>query len=316
VEQLGYEVHPQVGIAGFFIDLAVLDRERKGRYLVGIECDGASYHSSRSARDRDRLRQSVLEDHGWIIHRIWSTDWFQRPKEQLRKLVDAIEKAKVVLKEVSESERPQRNATPTIDPDEGFERESALHVETKAFSSLSVPYRQASLEVPRRIDPHELPLKEMADILFKIVQREGPIHEDELAVRVRDIWGLGRAGSRIQDAVARGARSLIVSRRCTRKDGFLSIPGEKILVRNREHASSPTLRRPEMLPPAEICAAILALIDANHGAWRRELPSAVARLFGFKNTSNQLRERIDLQLGVLVRDAVLEDSDGMLKRRH
>ncbi|TIO03953.1 MAG: hypothetical protein E5X93_31350, partial [Mesorhizobium sp.] len=74
--EMGYQVHAQVGIAGFFIDLAVADPERPGRYILGIECDGAEYHSSRSARDRDRLRQSVLEDHGWIIHRIWSADWF------------------------------------------------------------------------------------------------------------------------------------------------------------------------------------------------------------------------------------------------
>jgi hypothetical protein len=83
-----------VGLAGFFIDLAVADAERPGRYLVGIECDGASYHGARSARDRDRLRQSVLESHGWTIHRIWSTDWFQRPNEQLGLVVARIESAK------------------------------------------------------------------------------------------------------------------------------------------------------------------------------------------------------------------------------
>ena len=80
----GYEVDPQVGEAGFRIDLAVRDPERAGRYVLGIECDGASYHSSRSARDRDRIRQQVLEDRDWTIHRIWSTDWFNRPEEQLR----------------------------------------------------------------------------------------------------------------------------------------------------------------------------------------------------------------------------------------
>jgi very-short-patch-repair endonuclease len=69
VESLGYEVHPQVGVAGFFVDFGVLDPAKRGRYLLGIECDGAAYHSSRSARDRDRLRQAVLEDHGWIIQR-------------------------------------------------------------------------------------------------------------------------------------------------------------------------------------------------------------------------------------------------------
>jgi hypothetical protein len=67
IESLGHKVYPQVGIAGFFIDLAVVDPRQAGGYLLGIECDGAAYHSSRSARDRDRLRQAVLEDHGWIM---------------------------------------------------------------------------------------------------------------------------------------------------------------------------------------------------------------------------------------------------------
>src|SRR5260370_5753668 len=97
LQERGYQVHAQVGIAGFFIDLAIADPTRPGRYLLGIECDGAAYHSSRSARDRDRLRQAVLEDHGWIIHRIWSTDWFHRPHEQLEKTVAAIEAAKSQL---------------------------------------------------------------------------------------------------------------------------------------------------------------------------------------------------------------------------
>ena len=93
VESLGYKVDPQVGQAGFFIDLGVRDRNQEGRYLLGIECDGATYHSSRSARDRDRLRQAVLEDHGWIIHRVWSTDWFQRREEQLKRIDQALDKA-------------------------------------------------------------------------------------------------------------------------------------------------------------------------------------------------------------------------------
>ena len=79
LEGLGHEVHRQVGTAGFIIDLAVVDPSKPGRYLLGIECDGATYHSSRSARDRDRLREAVLRDRGWKIHRVWSTDWFHRP---------------------------------------------------------------------------------------------------------------------------------------------------------------------------------------------------------------------------------------------
>ena len=92
----GCQTCPQVGVAGFFIDLAVVDPSHPGRYLLGIECDGANYHRSRSARDRDRLRSAVLEDRGWILHRIWSTDWFHRPEEELRKTFAAIEAAKAV----------------------------------------------------------------------------------------------------------------------------------------------------------------------------------------------------------------------------
>ena len=87
---LGHRVEAQVGCAGFRIDLGIVDPERPGRYLLGIECDGATYHSSRSARDRDRLRQQVLEGLGWRIHRIWSTDWFRNEAATLQKVQQAI----------------------------------------------------------------------------------------------------------------------------------------------------------------------------------------------------------------------------------
>lgn len=74
--KLGYAVDTQVGCSGYRIDLAIKDPNHLGNYLLGIECDGATYHSSKTARDRDRLRQQVLEGLGWKIYRIWSQDWF------------------------------------------------------------------------------------------------------------------------------------------------------------------------------------------------------------------------------------------------
>jgi very-short-patch-repair endonuclease len=91
LREKGFQVVPQVGIAGYFIDLAVKHPERSG-FVLGIECDGASYHSSRSARDRDRLRQQVLVNLQWNIYRIWSTDWFQNPTEELRKLTSHLDR--------------------------------------------------------------------------------------------------------------------------------------------------------------------------------------------------------------------------------
>lgn len=86
----GYECEPQVGVSGYFIDLGLRSKISPERFLLGIECDGANYHSSRSARDRDRLRQEVLEGLGWKIHRIWSTDWYRDSSREMERMLEAI----------------------------------------------------------------------------------------------------------------------------------------------------------------------------------------------------------------------------------
>jgi transcription elongation GreA/GreB family factor/very-short-patch-repair endonuclease len=89
----GYTVQPQVGVAGYRIDLGVRDPQNPGRYALGIECDGAMYHSSRAARDRDRLRESMLTGLGWTLHRIWGTDWYRNRVEAEARLRSAVERA-------------------------------------------------------------------------------------------------------------------------------------------------------------------------------------------------------------------------------
>ncbi len=91
LESIGCEAHPQVGVAGYRIDLGVKHPRYPHGYLMGIECDGANYHSSKSARERDIIRQQVLENLGWHIYRIWSTDWFANPTQEFEKLKTYIE---------------------------------------------------------------------------------------------------------------------------------------------------------------------------------------------------------------------------------
>ncbi len=92
----GWDVRTQVGVSKFRIDLGVVHPETPGRFLAGIECDGATYHAMPSARDRDRVRQIILEQLGWRLLRLWSTDWFldaascvERLDSQLRALLEA-----------------------------------------------------------------------------------------------------------------------------------------------------------------------------------------------------------------------------------
>jgi very-short-patch-repair endonuclease len=91
--QAGLSLEAQFGSSGYRIDFAVKHPEQPGRMVLAIECDGASYHSAPSARDRDRLRQEQLERLGWTFHRIWSQDWFTNKQREVERAVAAYESA-------------------------------------------------------------------------------------------------------------------------------------------------------------------------------------------------------------------------------
>lgn len=105
----GLEVERSIGCAGFRVDLAIVDPENPGRYLVGIECDGAMYHSSAVARDRDRLREQVLEGLGWKIIHVWSTDWYRNREETQKKLLNAIGVMEIMVHDQLQKESEEIN---------------------------------------------------------------------------------------------------------------------------------------------------------------------------------------------------------------
>ena len=85
----GYEVHTQVGVSGYRIDMAIYDNKSE-KYILGIECDGAAYHSSKSARERDIHRQRYLECRGWNIIRVWSKHWWSNPINEIRRIENKV----------------------------------------------------------------------------------------------------------------------------------------------------------------------------------------------------------------------------------
>jgi very-short-patch-repair endonuclease len=328
LRSLGHDVKNQIGSAGFFVDLGIADPEKPGRFVLGIECDGAQYHSSRSARDRDRLRQRVLEDHSWIIHRIWSTDWYLRPNEELAKVERAIEAAKAEWRERdAAAARPMEGrAVPLrftghtengVDLITGYVGALDGAPDATEARSLAEPYVEAApavIAVRTNIEPHEAPLADMARYAAKVVEVEGPVHENEVVARVRSAWGLARAGNRIRDAVLAGLRAAQRAGDVEAAGPFWSKPGQVIQARDRSAVLSTTLRKPEHLPPREVEAALLDLLDANFGAGRDELISATARLFGFAATSVQLRSVIEAGLQSLVTEGMAEIANHQVTR--
>ncbi|MBX3746311.1 MAG: DUF3320 domain-containing protein [Verrucomicrobiae bacterium] len=313
VESLGHAVDPRVGVAGCFIDLAVRHPDRPDDYLLGIECDGVSYRDARSARDRDRLRQAVLESHGWHLHRIWAADWSQGGVEALRRVRDAIRRAvhdEGATDQEGEKDPPAGGAS-AVPANGAVEREAAG--EARVADEVTVPYREANFAVSKR-RPNEIPVGDLTRVVLRIIREEGPIHEEEVVARVRDLWGLPKAGVTVQEAVSAALRSAEASKVLEWEGPFAAVAGAPVRIRNREAVVVPGVRRAERVPPAEVRAAILALVEAHHGAARDEVPVGVARWLGFKVTPAPLRAVIVEQVTALVERGELGESEGMLKR--
>jgi very-short-patch-repair endonuclease len=309
LHERGYQVHRRIGVAGIFVDLAVTDPEHPGRYIMGIECDGGSYSAARSARDRDRLRKSVLEDHGWNIYRIWAIDWFRRPREQLERLVTAIEAAK---SELAAAERRQPASLEIITVERGDITEMELVVDSAGSASNKL-YVEAELSRPSQCEElHEAPLGVLSMLAEQVVVTESPVHFEEIVARLRDAWGLKRSGSRITDAVERALAVGLAKRRVEKEGKFYSIPGAMPVVRDRSGVKSATLRKPETLPPAEIKVSVVNLISENFGATVDQVVAACGRNLGFKAVSAQLRDLITGIVDDLVREDVLVQKDGMV----
>jgi very-short-patch-repair endonuclease len=304
----GYDVQHQVGVAGFFVDLAIKDPNRPGSYLLGIECDGATYHSSRSARDRDRLREELLATRGWRIHRVWSTDWFRRRQEELQRAIGAIEAARLLGAYVPEV--PPVNVPPAEVP-RITETQGAGPTRLVHRVVSSVGYVQANFREALAVEPHELRLEKRVPILVRIVEIEGPVHEDEIARRFAAVCGKDRTGTRIQRAVKDGLARATRDGRLHREGPFYTVlPITACDPRDRHSVDSLTIRKADMLPPVEIRTGLLRIVADHIGVEPAAAIVEAARMLGFDHTGQDLKRVIEEQLRAMLGDGLLVLNNG------
>ena len=313
----GLQIDHQIGEGGFLIDLAVRDPERSGRYLLGIECDGAQYHSARWVRDRDRIRQQILGSRGWIIHRIWSTDWFQRPEEQLQKVLEALGDAQKHWDEIDKADAEaatiiqDRVTIKQIDEDDFWERVEVSESSTEYTSSDG--YTEASFDV-HGFDkgPADLSEQQLAKLIEKIVQIEAPIHKDEVGRRCISILGQGRLVASLKKKIGVAATSLAIAGQIDERAEFLYRHGQKEFpVRNRRDLENAALRKVEFIAPEELRTAIVEVIRDHIGTDETETFSSVAKVFGMSN-SKPFQAAVRIEIERLAQDNAIEERSGKL----
>ena len=290
--EAGYQLRPQVGAAGHWVDLAVVDPEQSGRYLMGIETDGETYHNSRSSRDRDRLREQVLNGLGWQIHHIWSTDWFNHPDRELKRVAEAIEAAKnegSVHREITADSSPiQREGAPV-----------ELEVEVIPEYLLATPkaaFRDTGF--PPEADPA------LAVWVAQVVDVESPIHLAEVAHRIADAAGVRRV-KRYQEAMNRAIENVVAS-------GSVTINGEFLW---RSGMTEPTMRDRSKLPvsskkiefvaPEELAVAVRRVVAGSYGIAFEEITSPAVKLLGFSRVTSDMRSIVEPLITHMVTDGTL-----------
>jgi len=162
----GWTVHTQIGVSGFRIDLGIVHPDAPGRYLAGVECDGATYHSSATARDRDRLREHVLTDLGWRIRRVWSTEWWLDAGAALDKL--------------------DRRLRLDLDEDRARAAAEAALAEASAAPAVPAPESPESSDEPATLAPNDVALPEAANDPAPSPEADPPrLYAEQVAPRER-----------------------------------------------------------------------------------------------------------------------------------
>ena len=281
IRSWGYDVAPQVGAAGYRIDIGIRHPDYPGVYVLGIECDGFQYHSSKVARDRDRLREQVLRGLGWHLHRIWGTAWYRNRNGEEERLRAAIERAVAA---------PIRGLLGGLDGGDRIDRPVVV-VEAATFASApdwAVPYETAAVApLARWIDPSDMGSRfEIAPAITNIATIEGPVHMSVVHERLRTAWNIGRVGARIRDNIEYAA----IVAKVLREGDFIRVPNTVVeTVRTPTDACARTV---EQVHDDELALSLVNLVRDAGAIGQDDLTASVARVYGWARRGQDISTRL------------------------
>ena len=282
----GYNVATQVGCSGYRIDLAVRHPKLSGRFVLGIECDGATYHSARTARERDRIRQTVLEDIGWKIYRIWSTDWIKDPKTEGDRLLKYIEKC------ISEYVEDDLNSYSQINKNNIVNSISEKFVDTQDTIDEDIQenrncynfkyYVKSNVyDVERNIDE----IQYLADLVKHVVKIEYPIHFELLCKRLACIFGRQKVTSVVRNSI-KNINDIIKDEIIINENFYWWKEDTKVKVRIPENGGKP--RPISYICVEEVAECMLIIVRMSFGITKSSLLLEAERMLGFNRSGKNI----------------------------
>ena len=285
LREKGYEADTHVGRSALKIDVA-LKHPDSGNYLMAIECDGETYHASKTARDRDRLREAVLENMGWSFYRIWSVDWFRSKRVEKERLLAAVE---AVMKNAPPTEEKQK--TPQI----SFEEQAAqVHFSFPKYKLVN-PYLIQS--------KHDY---SVPHVIREILETESPVAEEWMLKRVMHLYGRDKvtpAVTRAYEADMYSCRSLGIIRR----NGFLYLKDQPVPMLRVPGEDASVVREIKHIAIEELALGLKALLRENVSAEKSGLFRLLVQYLGFSRAGDAMLARLESALQLILEDI---DIDG------
>ena len=295
----GFTVDTQIGCSGYRIDLG-LRKPDSSEYVLAIECDGATYHSSKNARDRDRLRQQVLENMGWQFYRIWSTDWFRNGAVEKKRLLQAAGEA--LQRQKENGGIKQNKSAPPLD-----------QAQTKKQFAEEIQKPQTVFPEYRALDAMEIVRKHSYNLqraVEEMLKTEAPLSEEYLLKRIVSLFGREKVTKVVQKEFSDRMR-LCENRGIIRRNGFLYLEG----AQDYQLRIPGDRREIKYIAEEELSAGLYALIRQNVTASKDGLYKTLTNLLGFSRTGEAAATRYDAALNRLLEHHLVVQEDQMLMVR-
>jgi very-short-patch-repair endonuclease len=326
----GYEVDGQVGCGGYRVDLAVVHPNKPGEYLLGVECDGAPYHSAATARDRDRLRQQVLAGLGWRLHRVWSTDWWLDRDQEIARLKQAIAEA-LAAPDVDEAVPSPPPATAVLAPSGLLMAAPAVSPAsggTPVLQTVAPPATQPPVEPyvlavldPVSIDPESM-YSPAATVLIaarvsETIRCEAPLHVDELCRRVASCWGISRLTDRVRQRIGKEIKHAAAQKSLLVQEDFVWAAGADPLGHSTFRGPNPgdAACDVDLIALEELAVAVKWVLTHSFSLDEASLARESARLFGLTRMGRKVDQRFSAAIALVIqRGFAARDGDRIVAR--
>lgn len=310
----GYNVSSQVGCSGYRIDLAVKHPNLSGVYVLAVECDGATYHSARTARERDRLRQTILEDIGWKVYRIWSLDWIKDPITEGNRLIEAVEKA---ISQYRDAERLIENECALDSNECSQDKEENNYLKVISESKITRNTNDYGFELYQETDIFKVKKNQdednyLKEVIFLIVKTEQPIHFELLCKRIAGLFGNQKVTIKIKNSA-----DYIITKYLNNKievvEEFCWIKGFKSVNVRIPNPDIQYIRPINFICKEEISEAIKVIIKNSFGITRDSLFNLIPKIFGFSRLGPKISKAIDESFQYLIDNSLIEEIEEKLR---